>query len=834
VARLPLHRWRYSTRLLFSGCDQATYQQDLVIHRTAGQDYEEVSGGLKVWHIYIGPKCRPDYGDLRFTDRYGRELAYYLWPDYDSSSARFAVRLEGADAAGEVTAWYGNAAATTTSNGGAAYLFFDDFGGSEIDNENWWVYDGSPYIQGGTMVCPSVSTVYSRAPINLNNVVVARSKLSTMGANYIGLIAVKGTSPSGPGTYGYAIITHTGAIKGHNIKEGTHETYTDFGTSEYSNEYYISEIRKAGTTNYYKTTDKNGVVKSGSSSVDSTSNNQGYLFLKGYNGGTFTADYIYVRAYSATPPTLLRTSRGANPSYAGLARLLLDDVIRFGGVGSVQVLGDEIYSVAGAGGFSIETSVRSSILVAGTGALSPSLHLTPSAAGFGGAGAAASEPVRFRTPIVAEGGVGSAYVAPAPIQFDMSKYKFESLIVSRSAQDALWKCDGKIDGLQAPLAYKAFDIKVPDHAGTLHTIFYGFVPGRDYVQAVAANKSIVQGYDAGFYLARQYLPDGDLSYPAAYNWPPSNLLRYWLGEESNQVGSHSRWEKVSGVMPYRIDDPTTWGHPYTPKDWVFQPRTSKMQAIQEVCEYSGMVFLVKWRKIDGRIVPCAYFVHQDDIDDPGHGLDLPSMTTFTAPDPCIADEIRATLRSDEKYNRIIVRSSSPSGAWFEAIRETPALQTGDELPIEYLEERSDLPEDADHAGWCASRADELYAYYTAYAYTYTMTLIDRTDLELYQRCRFYGFGSIPDGETMRIVSIRYVVKPTHTNVEITITPDSRLSDLRRLQRSQAADGISEMQTIAQSQIDQVARGEAGTVVGIDGSEATVEMERGTDMTGRIV
>ena len=105
MARLPLHRWRYSTRLLFSGCDQATYQQDLVIHRTAGQDYEEVFGGLKVWHIFIGPALRPDYGDLRFTDRYGRELAYYLWPDYSSESARFAVRLEGATSAGQMQVW---------------------------------------------------------------------------------------------------------------------------------------------------------------------------------------------------------------------------------------------------------------------------------------------------------------------------------------------------------------------------------------------------------------------------------------------------------------------------------------------------------------------------------------------------------------------------------------------------------------------------------------------------------------------------------------------------------------------------------------------------------
>jgi len=236
------------------------------------------------------------------------------------------------------------------------------------------------------------------------------------------------------------------------------------------------------------------------------------------------------------------------------------------------------------------------------------------------------------------------------------------------------------------------------------------------------------------------------------------------------------------------------------------------------------------------MTPCAYLVHQDDIDHATHGLDLPPMVTFTHPDPRIANGVRATLQSDEKYNRIEVRSASPSGAWFHAVRETAALQAGEELPIEYLEERSDLPIDADHGGWCTARADELYAYYTAYSYTYTLTLIDRTDLELYQRCRFYGFGVIPDGDVMRIVAIRYNVRPTHTEVEITVTPDSRLSDLRRLQRSQAADSVSEVQTIAQGQINQLAAGEVGTVVGIDGAEAIVELERRADSSvrGRIV
>jgi PKD repeat protein len=117
----------YYQTIEYAACDQEIYQQDIVIHRSTGTAYNETSGGLETWHIYVGDHCLEDYGDIRFTNSTGAELAYYLWPDYSSESARFAVRLEGATSAGAVTAHYGNSTATTTSNGGATYWFFDDY-----------------------------------------------------------------------------------------------------------------------------------------------------------------------------------------------------------------------------------------------------------------------------------------------------------------------------------------------------------------------------------------------------------------------------------------------------------------------------------------------------------------------------------------------------------------------------------------------------------------------------------------------------------------------------------------------------------------------------------
>lgn len=128
-----LDGYDYYQTIEYAACDQEIYQQDIVIHRSTGTAYNETAGGLETWHIFVGDHCQADYDDVRFTNSTG-ELAYYLWPDFDSSSARFAVRLEGATSAGEVTAWYGNASATTTSNssivftayhGAASATFYD-------------------------------------------------------------------------------------------------------------------------------------------------------------------------------------------------------------------------------------------------------------------------------------------------------------------------------------------------------------------------------------------------------------------------------------------------------------------------------------------------------------------------------------------------------------------------------------------------------------------------------------------------------------------------------------------------------------------------------------
>lgn len=145
-----LDGYYYYQTIEYAACDQEIYQQDIVIHRSTGTAYNETAGGLETWHIFVGEHCREDYGDVRFTNSTG-ELEYYLWPDYDSSSARFAVRLEGADEAGMIWVWHGNSAATSTSNATETYEFFEAFDSNLDQFTTGGKTNGVPEISGGAL-----------------------------------------------------------------------------------------------------------------------------------------------------------------------------------------------------------------------------------------------------------------------------------------------------------------------------------------------------------------------------------------------------------------------------------------------------------------------------------------------------------------------------------------------------------------------------------------------------------------------------------------------------------------------------------------------------------
>ncbi len=121
-------QFTHSQNITYFAGDLDMTQQEVIIHRTTGSSFEEnKADGTKVWHVQVGDQCRADYGDIRFLDACGTQLAYFLWPDYTADQGRFYVRVEKAYQPGTLQVVYGDSGVLTTSNVNATGAFIDTF-----------------------------------------------------------------------------------------------------------------------------------------------------------------------------------------------------------------------------------------------------------------------------------------------------------------------------------------------------------------------------------------------------------------------------------------------------------------------------------------------------------------------------------------------------------------------------------------------------------------------------------------------------------------------------------------------------------------------------------
>ena len=292
----------------YTAGDTANYEQDIVVHRTTGTAYEETVDPLRIWHIYVGDHCKSDYGDIRFTDASGNALAYYLWPDYDNSSARFTVCLVGADSAGDLLVWYGNATATTTSDGDATALFFDDF---DAYDSSAWTKTGSGVTYADSIVTLTASSaspqnrLVSNTAWSQNNetIIQIRARVNTVGGlggelelggylddnNMISLVFCHRISQYSDKFLNVAGAIHEVPLSG--VSVDTWQTYTLSRPGK--SVWRVDENTPVEVSPLYPTGDLKIRFRADRNNVD---------------GYQIQADYVLVRTYSATPPTLVSSS----------------------------------------------------------------------------------------------------------------------------------------------------------------------------------------------------------------------------------------------------------------------------------------------------------------------------------------------------------------------------------------------------------------------------------------------------------------------------------------------------------------------------------------------
>ncbi|MDD4497237.1 MAG: DUF2341 domain-containing protein, partial [Methanosarcinaceae archaeon] len=336
----------YSQNISYTAGDTAVHQQDVVIHRTDGTDYEETGNGTNTWHLYVGDLCKADYGDVRFNDAAGKELAYYIWPDFDSISARFCVRLEGADQPGTLAVLCGDAGMKTTSDGSATYLLFDHFDGpaNVAPNSDIWesVKKGSSSATvkldgNGNLLLAGAPNVISSGnawtkPLLSRGVIIEyRDQISAKeySDTCYGKGGVSGVFDKDANTWwhtglleAYAAWVQNAQMRGSCAirrtqvsTEGDAEVLGVTTSALYPslNTFYTHrfEVQNADL-NFYR----DGTLIASAS--DTTYSGDGFrlLFSQGeYKtgiGGTRTLDYALIRAYSATPPAVTNFKPVAN------------------------------------------------------------------------------------------------------------------------------------------------------------------------------------------------------------------------------------------------------------------------------------------------------------------------------------------------------------------------------------------------------------------------------------------------------------------------------------------------------------------------------------------
>jgi hypothetical protein len=408
-------------------------------------------------------------------------------------------------------------------------------------------------------------------------------------------------------------------------------------------------------------------------------------------------------------------------------------------------------------------------------------------------------------------GIGLSVTVTYQVYTDQDNFNIEKITVSKNIQDAMWQSTIQIDGTTVPPYYRHLRLYMKDHTDTDQLVFLGFLPSADYTLVAAGNKTTMTAYDYGWYLSSQYVPNSLRI--TDENTNPADTIKAILGG--------SAWEKETGIEPYKIDDVSGWGTTVTKKSFVFDKKTTKKQAIDEICSHCNFIFILKWRiTSEGHSRPCAYFINEDDIDT---DLDLPSKATFASGNAYLLGNVKVEDRQNEKINRVRVAGANPiTGDWYEAVVESTGVTSGDEIPIEYYSESSSL----DTQEKVDDKAQALFDFFNTVAKTYTATLLNRTDLRLYQKIQFTGYSKI-DSEEMRIIGISYADLGTHREVTVQFTSDQSLSDLKALNRSMGGDIYNNTTNILNHYFIDLTKIAVGTITAIDGNTATVELEDGS-------
>lgn len=303
---------------------------------------------------------------------------------------------------------------------------------------------------------------------------------------------------------------------------------------------------------------------------------------------------------------------------------------------------------------------------------------------------------------------------------ELGDYAIVSCEVNRSINDAYIQLSTEFQNLTVPPEGSTIKHNAIDSQGNPHLIFHGKVLTNSPTHGYYSQTVKMQAADNSINLVTQPVPWVYQVIDTAVDTVPNWLVRILEPEKS-------------GVYPKTLIDTNK-----EPKQFVFDPKTKKLEAIKELAKYAGCLYQTKLitREIDGHIItrPEFYFVPPERIDEPVNGFDLPAPLILDADTSKLISDPQVTNESEEKYNSVIVYGVlSENGETVVAQAFSYEVYTGEQKPKVYIIEDNAITE----KGSTAEReAIKWLLYFLSKRVKVSMSFVDRFDLELYQRIRF--------------------------------------------------------------------------------------------------
>jgi len=309
---------------------------------------------------------------------------------------------------------------------------------------------------------------------------------------------------------------------------------------------------------------------------------------------------------------------------------------------------------------------------------------------------------------------------------ELRDYSLISCDVSKSTDDIYLGLSASFADLVVPPETTTIKYIARDADGTQYITFFGKVVANSPTVGYVGSAMQMQAADNSRNLAVQKIP-----------WNLQTI-----------IGDSMAWAPIirSLIEPQKtgVTIKTIIESNEVSKQFVFDPKVSRYDAIKEIAKYLNYIINIKLLPVvAGEITlkqPYFYMVPPELIDQPVNGFDLPAPITFEWPDNSLLDEPTITSEPDEKYNKVIVYGVlSDTNASVVAAAYSPAVYTGQEKPREYIIEDNSITE----KGSTAEReAIKWLLYFMSQRSTVSAKFVNRFDFELYQRIRFgVGFQS---------------------------------------------------------------------------------------------